>query len=346
MAPDSDVGNTTEAPSAERGLQHSDQVHGGPGHSGLLRNGLVLGLVSAVGYSLTNLALRQLSDSKAAGGDGWDLWVTAMKTLPTACIAWVLVLRRVVRGQPAFPPLALLPALLFLALLMQFGGNFAFQVALSYLGLGITVPFVFACIICVGAIAGRVVLGDSISTQVVAAMAVMMAAIVLLSAGTMSPETPGAGESADSSGHVLTGILVASVSGCSYGLVGVLIRSFVRSKLSVESTLIVLSTVGATVLGTLGVTSSGWQAIEQTTATEWPAMLVAGISNAVAFFAIAHALRRIDVNHMNVINASQNAMCAVGAVLLFQEPLNALALSGIGLTIAGLLLLGWKRASS
>lgn len=328
MAPDSDVGNSTDA---SRRMPD------------LLRNGVVLGGISAVAYSLANLALRQLSDSGSIGGDGWDPWVTAMKTLPTALTAWVLVLRRVFRGESAFPPPALLPRLLLAAAVMQFGGNLAFQVALSYLGLGITVPFVFACIICVGALASRVLLGDSITGKVVGAMAVMMVAIILLSAGTMSTEEPRTDRSTE---QILIGILVAAVSGCSYGVTGVFIRGFVRTKLSVESTLIVLSTVGAVSLATLGLATSDWQSLRQATSTEWPVMLLAGIANAVAFFAIAHALRFMDVNRMNVINASQNAMCAVGAVVLFQEPLNALALSGIGLTIAGLLLLGWPTKTS
>ena len=41
----------------------------------------------------------------------------------------------------------------------------------------------------------------------------------------------------------------------------------------------------------------------------------------------------------NVINASQNALCAIGAVIVFNESLSPLALLGIGLTISGLLVL-------
>ena len=54
----------------------------------------------------------------------------------------------------------------------------------------------------------------------------------------------------------------------------------------------------------------------------------------------------MDVNRMNVINASQNVMCAVGAVVLIQEKLSGFVLVGIALTIAGLSLLGWPAESS
>ncbi len=274
------------------------------------------------------------------------MWVTAMKTLPTGIIAWLLVLRRAFRKQPALPPLRLLPVLIGAALVMQFGGNLAFQMSLGYLGLGITVPFVFACILCVGAVMGRVMLGDPITGRMVAAMAIMMAAIVLLSVATTPTTSASAEIPPADSGLIAIGIGIAAISGCSYGAVGVLIRRFVRSELSVESMFIVFSTVGAVLLMCLAVSSSGWAPIQQGTQQDWPILLIAGFANAIAFFSIAHALRFIDVNRLNVINASQNAMCAIGAVLLFHEQLSGLALLGIGLTIAGLMTVGRQQQAS
>ena len=329
MAPNYDGGISTE-PSQQNGM---------------LQNGVVLGIVAAVAYSLSNLALRRLSDSESGGGSGWDLWVTAMKAMPTSVVAWFLVLRRQVCQKPAFPPIRLLPTLVVAALVIQFGGNLSFQVAIGYLGLGITVPLVFACIICVGAVMGHVFLGDPITKQVVTSMGVMMMAIVLLSIGTMPRHSSNAILTAIPSagmGQVMIGIGSAVLSGCSYGAVGVVIRSFVRSVLSVESMLIVFSTVGGLLLGAGAITLSGWQVLQHGTVRDWPMLLAAGSGNAIAFFSLSHALRVMDVNRINVINASQNAMCAVGAVVLFQEQLSNLAVIGVALTIVGLILLGWR----
>ena len=53
-----------------------------------------------------------------------------------------------------------------------------------------------------------------------------------------------------------------------------------------------------------------------------------------------HALKLMNITRVNVINASQNAMCAIAAVVLFHEP-QTLSLSlGIGLSIVGLIVLG------
>ncbi len=312
--------------------------------AGRARLGIILGMVAAMAYSLANLALRQLSDSGPAGGPGWDVWVTALKAVATGVSAWTIVLYRQLHGRSTWPPLRLLPVLMMAAVLMQFGGNLCFQIALGYLGLAITVPVIFACIICVGAVAGRILLGDPITSQIMAAMFIMMVAIILLSIGTMSE--PPAESTPTDTWRLLTGLGVALISGCSYGLVGVLIRYFVRSTLAVESVLIVFSTLGIVSLSAMAIGLSGWSPIWKNTMADWFMLSVASIANAIAFFAVSYALRSIDVNRMNVINASQNAMCAIGAVVLFQEQLSALALSGIALTIIGLLVLGRRRTPS
>ena len=81
------------------------------------------------------------------------------------------------------------------------------------------------------------------------------------------------------------------------------------------------------------------QSIAAITPAEWATIAVAGVFNALGFYAITHAMRHLTISRANVINASQNALCAVGAVLIFGESLSGFALIGIGLTIAGLLTL-------
>jgi len=225
------------------------------------------------------------------------------------------------------------------ALLMQFGGNLCFQIALGYIGLGVTVPLAFTGIICVGAILGRVLLNDGLGRHVIAAMLIMLVAICLLSAGTFSADGTISDVTAalkSDRSQVFTGIVIALISGCSYGATGVLIRRVVRASLPVESTLIVFSTSGVLLLGLLAIYLSGWETIQEGTVRDWPFLLAAGSANALAFFSITHAFRFINVNTLNVINASQNAMCAVGAVVIFGEHLGMLAIAGIVLTGVGL----------
>ncbi|MCA9056706.1 MAG: hypothetical protein KDA75_22920, partial [Planctomycetaceae bacterium] len=61
--------------------------------------------------------------------------------------------------------------------------------------------------------------------------------------------------------------------------------------------------------------------------------------NAAAFLCVCHALRMMKITQVNIVNASQNAMCAAGAVLLFAEPLDLPTGIGILLSVLGLIVL-------
>lgn len=297
---------------------------------------VLLGMAAAVTYSITNLALRQL----ATGDRGlpWDLWISATKAFPTAVISGGLLLRRRLSGQPALPEWRLLGGMVLAGLLMQFGGNVGFQLSLRAVGLAISVPIVFASVICCGAIMGRILLGDRVSARTAFSMALMVLSIVFLSAAAHGTDAVRP-ETAEYSLSVTIGVIIALISGLSYGLCGVIIRRVVRGSMPVETTLFLFSMTGVVALGPLSLLQLGMPAMREISASDWTMMAISGVFNAIGFFSITHAYRVLTISRANVINASQNAMCAVGAVMFFAEPLSGLAIVGIGLTIIGLLTL-------
>ena len=107
----------------------------------------------------------------------------------------------------------------------------------------------------------------------------------------------------------------------------------------VAATLFLFSAAGFLVLCPLSLSMLPLQTIAATTTRDWVTIAIAGTFNAIGFFAITHAMRHLTISRANVINASQNALCAVGAVMIFDERLSAFGFLGIGLTIAGLLTL-------
>ena len=107
----------------------------------------------------------------------------------------------------------------------------------------------------------------------------------------------------------------------------------------VAATLFLFSATGFLLLCPLSLALLPLETIAATSSQEWATIAVAGTFNAIGFFAITHAMRHLNISRANVINASQNALCAVGAVLIFGESLTGFGLLGIGLTIAGLLIL-------
>ncbi|MEZ6129435.1 MAG: DMT family transporter [Planctomycetaceae bacterium] len=310
--------------------------------NGSYRRGLILGVVSAIGYSAANLALRDLSGRH--DDLGWAIWVSALKALPTAVLALGLLFRRrFILQQPCFPTRRAIPALLLAALVMQFGGNLGFQLSLGYIGLAITVPLVFAFIIGSGAVLGRTFLGDPLTPRTVVSMAVMTVSIILLSyAATISATTengPLPVTTQSTTSAALTGIAVAVISGLAYGVNGVVIRRVSQRSLPIESMMIIYSTTGIVWFGFIGAYMLGSERLLQVPAQDWGMMLAAGTFNALAFYCIMHALKVMNITQVNVINASQNAMCAVGAVLIFAEPVSVPLVLGIGLSMVGLFVL-------
>lgn len=304
--------------------------------NGIRNRGVLLGALSAVGYSAANLSLRGLSGRDESLS--WAVWVTAMKALPTVVLSVYLLLRRWRRAEPFYPTRRPIPALVAAAFVMQFGGNLGFQIALIHVGLAITVPLVFAFIICTGAALGRIFLGDGVSFRTVVAMAIMTVAIMLLSwAATLNATQ-------QTSAHVVAwfGVLMAIVSGLSYGVNGVVIRRVSRDLLPIESMLIIYSTTGLISLTAIGMVLLGPDRIAAITTAEWSMMLAAGICNAFAFFCITNALKLMNISQVNVINASQNAMCAMAAVLIFGEAVSTPLVVGIALSICGLFVLDRK----
>ena len=345
--------------------------------------GMLLGLTSAVAYSATNLALRQLSDSSA--DLGWDIWVSAMKAVPTLVVSIVLVLLRQGPGKGSlYPSYKVVMVLLVAALIMQFGGNLCFQIALGNIGLAISVPFVFALIIFSGAFFGKIFVGDTVSTKTMISIVIMAASVVLLSyaasqqqetasvtarhtaaqihtdtasnadpvrtnvnqnqqsGSTSSAQQLASSTEAKTLRYVSFGIFMAIIAGLSYGINGIVIRSLGQKKLTVQSMTLVYSSVGFVCLSSLGFSQLGFERIRLISLADWSVMLVAGSLNAIAFFALTNALKRLDISRVNVINASQNAMCALGAFLVFAEPMSALTVTGILLSIIGLVVLDRK----
>ncbi len=331
-------------------------VADGPARAVIVRS-LLLGLLAAVTYSVANMALRGLS--KTDGGPGWDMWVAGTKAFPTFAVAVALLVIRKVKGQPTFAAWEFVWPIAVAALFNQMGGNFAFQMSLRSLGLAISVPICFSSIICSGAIVGRILLNDQVSVRTGISMALMIASIFFLSTAAKSrtadvptlasqavilPTTTGDSQPANTSStsqpmSVPVGVALSMFSGLCYGVTGVFIRKAVRSHMPVAATLFLFSAAGFLLLCPLSLLILPLQTIADTTSTEWLTIATAGTFNAIGFYAITHAMRHLTVSRANVINASQNAMCAVGAVLVFGETLSPIGLAGIGLTIAGLLVL-------
>jgi drug/metabolite transporter, DME family len=304
-------------------------------HRAGLRIGVILGVISSVCYAVANLALRQVA---IPDDFGWAVWVTALKAVPATIVAWVLIGVRIQKKLPALPPKPLVGKLILAAILMQYGGNLCFQMSLSLGGLAISVPLCFATLILTGAWLGRVFLGDPISRKTFYSIAVLGVSILFLTAGADAAATSMHKDA--TKWTIVAAVVAASFSGFSYGACGVMIRQLTQN-LSLSASLVIFSTVGVVALtGHVLVISDHDEQLRILAMTReyWLPLLASGVFNAAAFFAVAGALRRVPVTFVNVLNTSQNAMCAIAGVVIFSEPLTTPLVIGCGLTIVGLLM--------
>ena len=325
------------SPSSTTVADSTEPLPGGIPRDRDLTLGILMAVIAALGYTGTNIALRGVT----RGGDfDWAIWVTCVKSLPGALIAWGLVARGSWRGASMMPSLRVVLLLLATGILTQIGGNVLFQLALAMCGLALAVPTVFATLMVAGALLGRFVLGESITPRAIMATSVLMGAIGLLSLGAAAAglKLPSGPPHISQTAWVLLGICLAGIAGVFYGVLGVVIRRSTRGTVPLATTLALVGTTGVIGLGVPALARLGMDAFR---APLWEStlMIAAGTMNGVAFFAMGGALRRVPVMQVNLINASQAAMCALGGVLVYGEALSWGLMGGILLTIAGLMLL-------
>lgn len=323
---------STENPESEQSHRFSNTARG-----------TFYGLLSAVAYTAANIALRE---SAVDNNADWAIWISALKSIPATIVGWSLVAYRGSKGLPALPPRRLVIPLIITGLVMQFGGNVMFQWSLSLGGLALTVPLCFATLLTTGALLGRIFLEEAITFRMFLSMIVLTSAIVLLSLGAHQAEASvyeHMEHHTNTMATVALTIFVACFAGCAYGTGGAVIRGSVRGELSISATLVLISTTGLVCLTAVAFYRLGFSILWETTPWQYLVMLVGGIMNAIAFFAIGASMKYLSVTHVNLLNASQTAMAAFAGVLCFSEPLTVWLLSGTALTIGGLFLMEKKR---
>ena len=304
-------------------------------------SGALFAMLSAVSYSIANVALNMLSTDRFRVDQmsdlNWSVWVAAIKAVPVALISWTLIVYRTRRGLPALPPRNLLLPLLATGLVMQVGGNVMFQWALSMGGLALSVTLCFGTLITGGAVLGRIVLGEPISRRMAVAIVVLISAIGLASVSAQQASQSVRQDEATLL-IVLGAVVTACASGLAYAAGGVMIRRTVTRNVSLSATLVVISCTGVLGLGSWALAASGPLLLWSTSAEALTLMIVAGVFNAAAFYAVSKALQLIPVVRVNTLNSSQVVMGGLAGVLIFGESLSVWLVAGIVLTLVGLAL--------
>lgn len=290
--------------------------------------GAVCGLIAAVVYTLSNIALRQCVDIDAS-------LVTAMKAAPTVVFLAPFVGWMWLSGQTVATSGRWVPRFILASLAGQLIGNGGFQISLGIIGLAATVPIMLGTLIVTGALLGRLMLGEEVNLRKVIAMITLICAVVILSQpGTSLPQqtTP-----------VWIGAVCAAASGAAYAFFGATMRQALTGGLSGPATMLISGIVGSVSLWSITLLRLGTEPLADIAPNQWLVMVIAGVCNFTAFLSLSLALKSLPVVAVNLINASQVAMAAVAGVVLFSEPVTRPLVIGILLTCGGLLILASRR---
>jgi drug/metabolite transporter (DMT)-like permease len=194
-----------------------------------------------------------------------------------------------------------------------------------------------------GATLGRVVLNEPITYRMVLGLSLLVAAIFVLSGGAhKASQSVGA---VTSSEQVGLGVAACCASGVFYAVMGAVLRHSTRGISTLSQSLTIVSTVGLVGLAGVSTWSVSRAELAEVTSQQVLMMLAAGVLNALAFVALTRALQLMPLVYVHALNATQATMAAIAGVLIFQEAQSSFLVSGIALTIAGLLFMQGSRSS-
>ena len=317
-----------------KGRREKPSVELGRAGLGQAAWGSLLCLFSALGYTATNMCLRQLA---VLGVD--PMWATAMKETVAVLVLGPWFLVQLGRGRRFFPSLGWVGLVAGSALIAQFAGNIFQQWSFGVVGLAIAVPAIFSVSLSGGALLAWIFLGETVPVRSVVALVLLILAIGLLSGGAMQAGSllP---EASMEKEKMLLGVAAACVAGAAFAQLGLMLRAAASSGLPPEGVVLVVTGVGAGLLGPISLWRLGSSLLVQTTPQQWAYMLGAGSCNLLAFLAITTGLRWTKLVRANVLNATQVAMGALAGILVFEEAWNWGVGAGVGLTLLGLALMG------
>jgi len=293
--------------------------------------GTICGLFSAFVYTCANAFLRA-----AAHCD--PVWVSAVKAVPTVVAMSPVMIAMLYRRQRVLPPWRMLVAIAIGGLIGQLGGNISFQWALGQIGVALAVPLSLGGMIVGAAILGRVFLHEPVTPKAALALGLLLLAIFVLSLGAPAAAKTVATDSIPA-WRLALGVAAACWCGVAYAVLNVILRYCITRGTPLPTTLFTVSIVGLVSLSAIAWLRMGSLEILATRPGDLGMMLAAGVCNTVAFLALTKSLQLTSVVYVNALNATQAALATLAGVLVFREALSPGLTLGVGLTIAGLIVL-------
>ncbi|MEZ6094788.1 MAG: EamA family transporter [Pirellulaceae bacterium] len=296
--------------------------------------GIAAGIGAAIFYTGANISLRYSSTNIS------PVVVAFFKALITwVCCSPVYFwgFRRYTTPLPSRRgSLILLGASVF----VQLVGSNGFQLSLGLLGVALAVPIVIGSMVVLGIVLGRIFLGEPI--EAVSAISLLVVSIFLMSIRAEASHIHMEAEQLilPATWSAAFGIVAAIMTGLTYAVLGVSIRRALLEPVHPFTAIMFVTTTGILLLGPLAFVQTGFSDLASFRTTQWWALIFGGLFNAAGFICLSFALRNLNVLYVNAINVSQVGLAAIAGMMLFGEPTTTYFTIGLGVMLAGFILLG------
>ncbi len=302
--------------------------------------GIALGFGAAISYTLANACLRDVSTKlDPILCAGCKASFTALLVLP-----WLIYLLAI--GKKVFPPLKQSLWLLFAAVQVQLFGGIMLQVALANIGIALVVPIYLGSMVFGTAILARLFLKEAVDRKTLVSLAILVAAVMVLSLGAEKAHLQMTTEANEFSGKLsfVWGSLAAVIVGLAYSVLAVIIRGVFNScDIPKPTPVLFVAAVGMFMLGGWSIARGGFDDLCCTSGNTLAMLVGAGAFNAIAFCCLSGAISLLPVVYVNAINVSQAALAAIVGVAIFSEEPSIYLIAGLVIMAIGFSLLSLAK---
>ncbi len=295
--------------------------------------GLTCGFFAAACYGIANICQRFVATERT--DIAWAIFVCSFKLLPLLIMGVVGLTWAMAKGRPIRTTRKIILTMAFAGLVMQWPGNVAVQLGMSYCGLAMAIPICFAFILISGSLFGKWLLGEEISSRAVLSQGVLVLATTLLTLG--APQACDSVSGGSSMMNIAIGISASILSGIAFGYCGVAMREAVKDNGSICASMTSLALAGVVSCGVVSFFMMTPGEVNGISRFSWGAILGVGGFTGIAYIFISLAFVHLSVIQCNIVNATQIALAAIGGVLVFHEPATIWLQIGTALNIVGLL---------
>ncbi|MBI1248396.1 EamA family transporter [bacterium] len=246
---------------------------------------------------------------------------------------------QVTTGRSPLPHASSLLILIAAAISSQLLGNATLQWSFGVVGVAVSIPLCLGTMIVVGVFISKWLLHESLTFWQKWGTLSLVLALASLSTAGLGTIKSVANQKAGGL-MIVAGVIAPMVAGVSYAFLSVAIRRGISREVSMFMTISVICAVGILILGPLSLRTTGLEGMAQTTWTQYGVLLLAGLTNAVAFVAFALSFRYAPVIVGNSANSLQNPLSALAGVFLFHERFSTSLAFGVVLTVLGVILMG------